>query len=63
MADDDSRRDSEQVGEIVRFFGRGQVWRANFQRGGRQHRKTLRTPNKKEARRQALLLRPSNTTL
>src|SRR4051812_23324138 len=53
---DDARRDSEPVGEVVRIFRRGQVWWANFQRGGRQHRKTLRTTSKKEARRRALLL-------
>jgi integrase len=51
-----SKHDSEPVGEVVRIFRRGRVWWANFQRGGRQHRKTLGTPSKKEARRRALLL-------
>jgi site-specific recombinase XerD len=46
----------ELVGEVVRIFQRGQVWWANFQRGGRQHRVSLKTTNKKEARRQALKL-------
>ena len=51
-----SKHDYEPVGEVVRIFRRGRVWWANFQRGGRQHRKTLGTPSKKEARRRALLL-------
>jgi site-specific recombinase XerD len=44
----------EPVGEVVRIFQRGQVWWVNFQRGGRQNRVSLRTTNKKEARRRAL---------
>src|SRR5689334_22210110 len=56
MPVDESKRDSELVGEVVRIFRRGQVWWANYQRGGRQHRKTLKTTSKKEARRRALLL-------
>ena len=46
--------DSEPVGERVRIFQRGKVWYANFQHGSRQHRPTLRTTSKKEARRRAL---------
>src|SRR5829696_426739 len=57
MAEDKGfKHDYESVGEVVRIFRRGRIWWANFQRGGRQHRKTLKTASKKEARRQALLL-------
>ena len=57
MAEDrDKDRESEPVGEFVRIFLRGQVWWANFQRGGRQHRVTLETTSKKEARVRALRL-------
>jgi site-specific recombinase XerD len=52
----DPARDSERVGEIVSIFQRGQVWWANFQHGGRQHRRTLKTRSKKEARQRALRL-------
>jgi len=45
---------SERVGEYVRIFQRGKVWYANFQHGGKQHRPSLNTMSKKEARRQAL---------
>lgn len=45
---------SEQVGEHVRLFKRGRIWYANFQFGGKQHRPSLNTTSKKEARRQAL---------
>ena len=45
---------SEPVGEHVRIFQRGKVWYANFQFGGKQHRPSLNTNSKKEARRQAL---------
>lgn len=45
---------SEPVGEHVRIFQRGKVWYANFQFGGKQHRPSLNTTSKKEARRQAL---------
>jgi integrase len=52
LRSDDS--DSEPVGDRVRIFRRGQVWYANFQDGGKQHRLSLRTSSKKEARRRAL---------
>jgi site-specific recombinase XerD len=45
---------SERVGEHVRIFRRGEVWYANFQFGGKQHRSSLNTTSKKEARRRAL---------
>src|SRR5205823_385354 len=45
---------SEPVGEYVRIFLRGCVWYANFQQGGKQHRVSLKTSNKKVALRQAL---------
>lgn len=47
-------RGSEPVGERVRIFRRGRVWHANFQQGGKQHRPSLKTTSKKEARRRAL---------
>jgi len=56
MPNEGAGQESEPVGEVVRIFLRGQVWWANFQRGGRQHRKSLKTTSKKEARRRALLL-------
>jgi integrase len=46
----------ESVGEIVSIFQRGGSWHANFQLDGKQHRRSLRTTSKKQARRQALLL-------
>ncbi|MDB5307239.1 MAG: hypothetical protein JWO38_1441 [Gemmataceae bacterium] len=45
---------SEPVGEHVRIFLRGRTWYANFQLGGKQHRPSLKTVNKKQARRKAL---------
>lgn len=58
MATDDAPTDgaggSETVGEHVRIFRRGKVWYANFQFGGKQHRPSLNTISKKEARRRAL---------
>jgi len=57
MAEDKNfKHNYEPVGDVVRIFRRGPIWWANFQRGGRQHRKTLNTASKKEARRLALLL-------
>src|SRR3954467_13488514 len=50
----DSTGGSEPVGEHVRIFQRGYVRYANFQFGGKQHRPSLNTTSKKEARRQAL---------
>lgn len=44
----------EPVGEHVRIFRRGKVWYANFQHGGKQHRPSLGTSSKKEARRRAI---------
>jgi hypothetical protein len=41
---------SEPVGEHVRIYQRGRVWYANYQAGGRQHRISLKTTNKKRAR-------------
>jgi site-specific recombinase XerD len=45
---------SEPVGPRVRIFLRGRVWYANFQQGGKQHRVSLETGSKKEARRRAV---------
>ncbi len=47
---------SEEVGGRVRLYQRGRTWYANFQHRGRQHRRTLGTPNKKEARARAARL-------
>ena len=44
---------SELVGDRVRIFQRGEIWYANFQHGKRQHRESLKTKSKKEARRRA----------
>jgi integrase len=46
----------ERVGEVVNIFQRGQTWYANYQYGGKQHRPSLRTSSKKEARRRAIQL-------
>lgn len=48
MADPDPG--PEPVGGRVRIFRRGRVWYANFQHRGRQHRESLHTHSKKEAR-------------
>ena len=47
---------SEPVGEHVRIFQRGRTWYANFQFNKRQCRESLKTTNKKEARRRAAQL-------
>jgi site-specific recombinase XerD len=44
------------VGDRVRIYLRGQVWYANFQSAGKQHRISLKTRSKKEARRRAIRL-------
>src|SRR5579863_7022594 len=51
-----SKNKNERVGEIVRIFLNGRTWWANYQFRGRQKRTSLRTTNKKEARRRALIL-------
>lgn len=50
------KHDYEIVGDLVRIFQRGQTWYANFQYEGRQHRRSLQTRNRKEARRRAIRL-------
>jgi site-specific recombinase XerD len=52
----DESSDSELVGDRVRIFQRGRMWYANFQHNGRQTRLSLKTTNKKEARRRAVRL-------
>jgi site-specific recombinase XerD len=54
MADDHNGREYEPVGEIARIFLRGRRWWVNYQFGGRQHRRSLKTTSKKEATRKAL---------
>ncbi|REJ95258.1 MAG: hypothetical protein DWQ35_01380 [Planctomycetota bacterium] len=50
----DSGKQYELVGETVRIFRREGKWYANYQWDGRQHRKSLQTRSKKEARRKAI---------
>lgn len=52
-ADDEADDGNELVGEHVRIFRRGKRWYANFQFNKRQYRESLKTSNKKEARRRA----------
>ena len=54
--DKDKKTEYESVGDLVRIFQRGKTWYANFQHDGRQCRTSLKTKNKKEARRRALRL-------
>jgi hypothetical protein len=56
MTTRNQEQESELVGEFVGIFRRGQRWWANYQLGGRQHRQTLKTTSKKEARQRALRL-------
>lgn len=46
----------EKVGEVVSIFQRGNRWYANFQFGGKQHRPSLKTTSKKQARSKAIRL-------
>ncbi|MEO1996454.1 MAG: tyrosine-type recombinase/integrase, partial [Planctomycetaceae bacterium] len=46
----------ESVGETVSIFQRGKTWWANWQDNGKQHRKSLHTKSKKEARIRAVRL-------
>ena len=50
---DDADSGNELIGENVRIFQRGTKWYANFQFNKRQYRESLKTTNKKEARRRA----------
>jgi integrase len=56
MEETNSKNENELVGEVVRIFLKGTTWWANYQFRGRQKRTSLRTNNKKEARRRAVLL-------
>ncbi|MGE0609851.1 MAG: tyrosine-type recombinase/integrase [Pirellulales bacterium] len=47
---------SEKIGEIVSIFERGERWYANFQVDGKQHRRSLKTTSKKQARQLAIRL-------
>lgn len=47
---------SEKIGEIVSIFQRGKRWYANFQVEGNQHRRSLKTSSKKQARQLAIRL-------
>src|ERR1051326_2624846 len=49
-----SSNGSEPVGNRVRIFLRAKVWYANFQDGGKQHRISLETSRKKQARARAI---------
>lgn len=46
----------ELVGELVSIFLRASKWYVNYQFDGRQHRKSLKTTSKKEARLRALAI-------
>jgi integrase len=56
---EDGKAKPEKTGDLVAIFLRGRSWYANFQFDGKQHRSSLKTRNKKEARRRALLLEAS----
>ena len=61
MTDDQSeskkqRHHYELIGETVRIYRRGDTWYVNFQHEGRQHRQSLHTRSKKEARLRAIRL-------
>jgi integrase len=56
MEEECSKNNNELVGQIVRIFLKGRTWWANYQFRGQQKRTSLRTTNKKEARRRAVLL-------
>jgi integrase len=59
MSDDNGGRQKvacERIGDRVGIFKRCGRWYANFQHDGRQHRQSLRTSSKKEARRRAILI-------
>jgi len=49
-------RNREQIGEYVTIFRRGRVWQAIFQLNKKQHRQSLKTSSKKEARLRAMRL-------
>ena len=48
-----SRDEGEKIGEHVLIRKRGNVWYAGWQESGRQHRRSLKTCSKKEARSRA----------
>jgi integrase len=56
MSSNEESTPFERVGDIVSIFQRGRKWYANFQLNGRQHRKSLGTTSKKEARLRAIQL-------
>lgn len=46
----------EKIGDVVSIFQRGRQWYANFQFNGKQHRQSLKTTSKKQARSKAIRL-------
>lgn len=54
MSDECANNEYELVGDVVRIFQRGAKWYANSQMDGKQQRRSLKTTNKKEARRRAI---------
>tara|TARA_R110001592_G_scaffold361413_1_gene672017 strand:- start:27105 stop:28280 length:1176 start_codon:yes stop_codon:yes gene_type:complete len=54
--DPDKKSQKERVGERVTIHLRGRMWWCYYQLDGRQRRESLKTSNKKEARRAALLI-------
>ena len=51
-----AKPDKERVGELVTIYLRGQTWWASYQLDRRQQRESLKTSNRKEARRKALII-------
>lgn len=56
MPSDEGTSRFEPVGDIVSIFQRGRHWYANYQLEGKQHRPSLKTTSKEEARRRAIQL-------
>lgn len=56
MPNDKPKKRFEPVGDVVTIFQRGKQWYANFQLDHKQHRPSLDTTSKKEARRRAIKL-------
>lgn len=56
MPRDEGKQRFEPVGDVVSIFQRDRHWYANFQLEGKQHRPSLKTTSKKEARRRAIQL-------
>jgi integrase len=49
-----AENEHEKIGEYTTIFRRGERWYVNFQHDGKQHRKSLRTTSKKQAKSKAI---------